>query len=64
MPSSGSIFIDSGFQRKYVDHLNDTFDLTNGHYLIQASIKSFRMNATNGVDPYEIKSALVPIEIK
>jgi len=64
MSSGGTIFLDSGFQRKYVDHLNDTFDLTNGHYLVQASIRSARMNATNGVDLYEIKSALVPIEIK
>ncbi|HEV2693530.1 MAG TPA: hypothetical protein VG347_11595 [Verrucomicrobiae bacterium] len=62
--SSSMLFLDSGFQRKYVDRLGDTFNLMNGRYLVQASIQSIRMNATNGVDPYEITSAKVPIEIR
>lgn len=60
--------IRAGLQLKYVDFLNRTYDLTNGNYLVQASITAYRTNGTNttipyGV-PYEIKSAKVPITIR
>jgi len=62
--SGTSVLINSGFQRKFVEHLNDTFALTNGNYMVQASIISYRAGQTNSLAPYEIKSAKVPIEVK
>lgn len=52
-----------GIQNKYENHLNDTYDLTNGSYLVQAAIEFSGGTSPNG-EWIEIKSAKVPIEIK
>lgn len=56
--------IAAGLQNKYVESLNNTFDLTNGNYFIQASITSLYKNEAYVWMPYHITSAKVPIEIR
>jgi hypothetical protein len=57
-------------QRKYLERLNNRYDLTNGAYLIQAAIEilSFQTRVVNGKPNgpmwLEIKSAAVPIKIE
>jgi hypothetical protein len=44
-PSAGfADTIYAGLQRRYVDCLNGTYDLTNGNYLVQASISGYSVN--------------------
>ena len=66
--SAGGVnVIRPGLQRKYGDTLNRTYDLTNGNYLVEASIMAYRMTGSNIPSPngieYEITSAKVPIVI-
>jgi hypothetical protein len=70
MPSAG--FIDTiyaGLQSRYVDCLNKSYDLTNGNYLIQASVTGYSVNgnvkspvqliSTNG--SYQVRVTRPPI---
>jgi hypothetical protein len=64
-PSAGGVnIVRPGLQRKYVDTLNRTYDLTNGNYFVEASITLRPMTGTNTSSSVEVKSEKVPITIK
>lgn len=66
-PNAGVVnIIQPGLQRKFIEALNRSYDLTNGTYLIEASIKLSEKELTGAIKsgPQEVKSARVRVEIR